>query len=127
MNVYNLSNLNKAELTKMVEAKQAIKKAFTVQAFDIDNKLSDLHITNDLQASLFTQLKLKLDGLKVSIKNVDNFLDIASSVNNTIKPSVSLSKKSFVSLSKPTLSRVSLSKPDLCRVTMNSSRLIKTA
>ena len=113
MNTYNLSNLNKAELTKMVQAKQAIKKAFTVQAFDIDNKLSDLHITNDLQASLFTQLKLKLDGLKVSIKNVEHFLDIAA----TVKPKVSLNKKSFVSLSKP----------DLCRVSINSSRLIKTA
>ncbi len=115
MNVYNLSNLNKAELTKMVEAKQAIKKAFTVQAFDIDNKLSDLHITNDLQASLFTQLKLKLDGLKVSIKNVEHFLDIAAAV------------KPKVSLNKPILSRVSLSKPALCKVSLSASRLIKTA
>ena len=123
MNTYNLSNLNKAELTKMVQAKQDLKKAFTVQAFDIDNKLSDLHITNDLQASLFTQLKLKLDGLKVSIKNVEHFLDIAA----TVKPKVSLNKKSFVLLSKPTLSRVKLSKPDLCKVSINSSRLVKTA
>ena len=88
MNVYNLNNLNKAELTKMIKAKQAIKKTFTVQAFDINNKLNNLHITDDLQAALFTRLKLKLDGLKVSIKNVENFLDVAAAV----KPKVSLSK-----------------------------------
>lgn len=113
MNTYNLSNLNKAELNKAIEAKQAIKKAFTVEALTVDNKLNSLHITDDLQAALFTRLKLKLDGLKVSIKNVEHFLDIAAAV----KPSVSLSKKSFVSLSKL----------DLCRVNVNSSRLVKTA
>jgi hypothetical protein len=115
MNTYNvatLNKLNKVELNKMVQAKQATKQAFTLEALTVDNKLNSLHITDDLQASLFTRLKLKLDGLKVSIKNIEHFLDIASSV----KPAVSLSKSSFVSLSKKPLARVNLSHTRLLKV-----------
>ena len=114
MNTYNLSQLNKltpTELNKMVQAKQATKQAFTIEALTVDNKLNSLHITDDLQASLFTRLKLRLDGLKVSIKNIEHFLDIASSV----KPAVSLSKSSFVSLSKKPLASVNLSQAKLVR------------
>ena len=111
MNTYNLSNLNKAELNKAIEAKQAIKKAFTVEAISVDNKLNSLHITDDLQAALFTRLKLKLDGLKVSIANIDTFLGVALSV----KPAVSLSKSNFVSLSKKPLPSVNLPQTKLVR------------
>ena len=115
MNTYNkaqLNKLNKVELSKMVQAKQATKQAFTIEALTVDNKLNSLHITDDLQASLFTRLKLRLDGLKVSIKNIEHFLDIASSV----KPAVSLSKSGFVSLSKKPLPSVNLSQNKLLKV-----------
>ncbi len=114
MNTYNIANLKRltsTELNKMVQAKQVAKQAFIIEALTVDNKLNSLHITDDLQANLFTRLKLKLDGLKVSIDNVEHFLDVASN----IKPTVSLSKAGFVSLSKKPLPSVNLSQTKLLK------------
>jgi hypothetical protein len=47
MNTYNkaqLNKLNKVELNKMVQAKQATKQAFTLEALTVDNKLNSLSL-----------------------------------------------------------------------------------
>ena len=130
MNTYNvatLNNLNSSELNNMIAAKQKAKQAFTLQAIELNSQLDDLRITTDLKANLFTSLSLKLDGLKVSLKNIELFLDSAAGVgfksvtpkNVTFKSNrlscVSLAKRSFVSLSKPPLAKVQLSSVSLAR------------
>jgi len=130
MNTYNvatLNNLNSSELNNMIAAKQKAKQAFTLQAIELNSQLDDLRITTDLKANLFTSLSLKLDGLKVSLKNIELFLDSAASAgfksvtlkSVTLKSNrlscVSLAKRSFVSLSKPPLAKVQLSSVSLAR------------
>ncbi len=117
MNTYNLSQLNKinkVELNKMVQAKQAQLDSLTLKREHYNNQMDKLicrAMFTDIDFTFFEKLRSKVSFISANIGNIRTFKAIAKQV----KPAVSLSKAGFVSLSKKPLPSVNLSQTKLER------------